>query len=66
MAVQIAASPWNCVLSDRRSAYEGASLPFDRAMAREFALGLATVESGETLQGAARFAGGDGRHGRFK
>ncbi|MBI9083486.1 MAG: crotonase/enoyl-CoA hydratase family protein [Desulfobacterales bacterium] len=65
LAAQIAAFPRNCVLSDRRSAYEGASLPFDRAMAREFELGLATVESGETLQGASRFAGGDGRHGRF-
>ena len=33
LAARIAAFPWNCVLSDRRSAYEGASLPFDRAMA---------------------------------
>ncbi|MBI9083484.1 MAG: hypothetical protein JEZ11_07795 [Desulfobacterales bacterium] len=54
------------MLGDRRSAYEAASLPFDRAMAREFELGLATIESGETLKGAARFAGGAGRHGRFK
>jgi enoyl-CoA hydratase len=66
LAVQIAGFPWNCVLSDRRSAYEGASLTFDQAMAREFELGMATVESGETLQGAARFAGGAGRHGKFE
>ena len=66
LAVQIAGSPWNCVLSDRKSAYEGASLPFDQAMAHEFELGLATVESGETLQGASRFAGGAGRHGKFE
>ncbi len=45
---------------------EGASLPFDRAMAREFELGLATVESGETLKGADRFAKGEGRHGKFE
>ncbi|MEK6195833.1 MAG: crotonase/enoyl-CoA hydratase family protein, partial [Deltaproteobacteria bacterium] len=50
LAAQIADFPWNCVLSDRRSAYEGASLPFDQAMEREFELGLATVESGETLK----------------
>ena len=66
LAAQIAGFPWNCVLSDRKSAYEGASLPFDQAMAHEFELGLATVESGETLQGASRFAGGAGRHGKFK
>jgi enoyl-CoA hydratase len=66
LAAQIAAFPWNCVLSDRRSAYEGSSLPFDQAMAREFELGLATVESGETLQGTARFIDGAGRHGKFE
>ena len=66
LAAQIAAFPWNCVLSDRRSVYEGSSLPFDQAMARELELGLATVESGETLQGAARFANGAGRHGNFE
>ena len=66
LAAQIAAFPWNCVLSDRRSAYEGSSLPFDQAMAREFELGLATVESGETLQGTARFINGAGRHGKFE
>ena len=66
LAAQIADFPWNCVLSDRKSAYEGASLPFDQAMTHEFELGLATVESGETLQGASRFAGGAGRHGKFE
>ncbi len=66
LASQIADFPWNCVLSDRRSAYEGASLPFDQAMEREFELGLATVESGETLKGADRFAKGAGRHGEFE
>jgi enoyl-CoA hydratase len=66
LAAQIAAFPWNCVISDRQSAYEGASLTFDAAMAREFELGLATVESAETLKGAARFAKGEGRHGKFE
>jgi len=66
LANQIAAFPWNCVLSDRKSAYEGASLPFDQAMAHEFELGMATVESGETLKGASRFIKGAGRHGEFE
>jgi enoyl-CoA hydratase len=66
LANQIAAFPWNCVLSDRQSAYDGASLGFEHAMQHEFKLGLATVESGETLQGAARFAKGEGRHGKFE
>jgi len=65
LAAQIAGFPWNCVLSDRQSAYEGSSLPFDQAMQHEFKLGLATVESGETLKGASRFAKGEGRHGKF-
>jgi len=66
LAKQIAAFPWNCVISDRQSAYEGASLTFDQAMKHEFKLGLATIESGETLKGAARFAKGKGRHGKFE
>ncbi|MEN8244458.1 MAG: crotonase/enoyl-CoA hydratase family protein [Thermodesulfobacteriota bacterium] len=65
LAARIAGFPWNCVLSDRQSAYEGSSLPFDQAMKHEFELGLATIESGETLKGAARFTKGEGRHGSF-
>jgi enoyl-CoA hydratase len=53
------------VLSDRRSAYEADAPALEAALAREFALGLATIESGETRSGAGRFAAGEGRHGRF-
>jgi enoyl-CoA hydratase len=35
------------------------------ALAREFALGLATLQSGESREGAARFAAGAGRKGDF-
>jgi enoyl-CoA hydratase len=66
LAARIADFPWNCVLSDRQSAYEGASLPFDQAMQHEFELGLATIESGETIEGASRFSDGAGRHGKFE
>ena len=63
LAAEIAVFPPRCVLSDRRSAYEGGALSIEAALRREFELGKATVESGESVQGAARFAAGAGRHG---
>jgi enoyl-CoA hydratase len=65
LAAEIAAFPARCVVSDRRSAYEGAGADLETALAREFALGKATVDSGESREGAARFADGAGRHGKF-
>jgi enoyl-CoA hydratase len=65
LAASLAAFPQQCLRSDRRSALEQWSLPADAALAREFELGMATVVSGETVAGAARFAGGAGRHGKF-
>jgi enoyl-CoA hydratase/carnithine racemase len=65
LAREIAAFPQRCVLSDRRAVHEAAGLDLDAALAREFALGKTTIDSGETRVGAARFAGGEGRHGRF-
>jgi enoyl-CoA hydratase len=65
LARVIAAFPPNCVRSDRRSAWEGMGLPLGQALANEFALGKATHDSGESQEGARRFAMGAGRHGRF-
>lgn len=65
LAGQIAAFPERCMRSDRKSAYEQMTLPFAEAMKNEFRLGLATIESGETVAGAGRFARGKGRHGNF-
>jgi enoyl-CoA hydratase len=65
LAAQIAAFPQRCLRSDRRSALEQWALPVEAALAREFALGMETVGSGETLEGATRFAKGAGRHGAF-
>src|SRR5262245_52684276 len=65
LAAEIAAFPPRCVLSDRRSAYESGVLVLEAALAREFALGLDTVASGESQAGAERFAAGEGRHGAF-
>jgi enoyl-CoA hydratase len=65
LALQIAAFPQQCMRGDRASAYEQWGMAQDQAIANEFKHGLATLKSGETRSGAARFAGGDGRHGRF-
>jgi enoyl-CoA hydratase len=63
LANQLAALPQRCLRSDRRSAIDQWSLDHDEAMRNETVLGLATVRSGETVEGAARFAAGAGRHG---
>jgi enoyl-CoA hydratase len=65
LARSIAAFPFRCVQSDRRSAYESLGRSVDDAMANEFALGMATLASGESREGAGRFADGAGRHGAF-
>ncbi|HEY5244003.1 MAG TPA: hypothetical protein VIJ22_21125, partial [Polyangiaceae bacterium] len=63
LATDMARLPQRCLRSDRRSALEQWTLPLDAAIAHELALGLATIASGETLEGATRFAKGAGRHG---
>ena len=65
LAAEIAAFPPRCVLSDRRSAYDSEGLTLPAALRREFELGKATIEAGESREGAARFASGAGRHGAF-
>lgn len=65
LAKQIAAFPQRCVRSDRMSAYEAWTLPLADALGNEYRHGIATINSGETREGAARFAAGDGRHGKF-
>jgi enoyl-CoA hydratase/carnithine racemase len=54
-----------CLRGDRRASYEQWGLALGDALAAEYREGVATIESGETRAGAARFAGGDGRHGQF-
>jgi len=65
LARSIAAFPPYCVRSDRRSAWEGTGLPLGAALTNEFELGKATHDTGESQEGAHRFAAGAGRHGRF-
>ena len=38
----------------------------DAALINETRLGLEVIRSGETVEGAKRFASGKGRHGSFK
>lgn len=65
LARQIAAFPQGCMLADRASAFAQWDLPLAQALQREGADGFAVVAA-ESLAGAARFAGGEGRHGRFE
>ncbi|MGH8446500.1 MAG: crotonase/enoyl-CoA hydratase family protein [Solimonas sp.] len=65
LAQQLAAFPQACMRHDRRSVYEQWSLDETAAMRNEFALGLRTLQSGETAAGATRFSDGSGRHGKF-
>jgi len=62
---QLAAFPQTCLRNDRLSAYGQWSLSLDEALAAEYRYGITTITSGETREGAARFAAGEGRHGRF-
>jgi enoyl-CoA hydratase len=63
LARQIAAFPQACMRNDRRSLLSQWGLDEDEAMVNEASLGLETIASGESLEGAQRFAGGAGRHG---
>jgi enoyl-CoA hydratase len=63
LAEQIAALPQACLRNDRQSLLEQWPMPEEEAMRNEFRLGLATLVSGESVEGATRFAGGAGRHG---
>ena len=63
---EIGRFPQGCLRSDRRSSYDQWALDLDAALRHETELGLETINSGETLEGAMRFASGAGRHGSFE
>jgi enoyl-CoA hydratase len=66
LAAELAAFPQVCMRNDREAVYRGFDLPLRSALKLEFELGMKTIESGETLHGASRFAErGEGKHGRF-
>jgi enoyl-CoA hydratase len=63
LALDIAALPQQCMRGDRLSAYAQWGMDEADALMNEFAHGLRTLASGETLAGAGRFADGAGRGG---
>jgi enoyl-CoA hydratase len=65
MARAIAAFPQACMRNDRLSVRRQHGLATRDALAQEFALGRATLASGEAAGGAKQFVGGAGKHGRF-
>jgi enoyl-CoA hydratase len=66
LAEQIASFPQMCVRSDRASTWEQWELSLDAALANEFRHGSGVLSSGESVEGATRFAQGKGRHGAFE
>ena len=61
MAEGLASFPQETMLADRRSALEGFGLPLEEGLAREAKIGGAVTGVG--VEGAARFAAGEGRGG---
>jgi enoyl-CoA hydratase len=61
LAERIAAFPQETMLADRRAALEGYGLPLADGLALEHRLGREVLDV--AVKGAARFAGGEGRHG---
>ena len=64
LALQIAQFPQIAMRSDRASVYAQQDLPIQDAIARELAL-ASEARQREAQAGAARFAGGAGRHGEL-
>lgn len=62
LAERIAAFPQETMLADRRAAIEGIGLPLAEGIALEHRLGREVLQV--AVEGAERFAGGEGRHGK--
>jgi enoyl-CoA hydratase len=63
LAQQLCRFPQKTMLADRLSAYTQWSMDLPHALHQEWERGKLCI--GEGLQGAARFAAGTGRHGKF-
>ncbi len=64
LAAQLSSFPQLCLRSDRASSYEQWGMELPDALENEIRHGMVPIRSGETRAGAARFAGGAGRHGQ--
>lgn len=65
LAKALAEFPQQGMRGDRLSAYEQWSLSWEDARKNELRRGMESMNSGEAHNGAARFASGSGRHGKF-
>jgi enoyl-CoA hydratase len=65
LARQISGFPQLCLRNDRLSALAQWSLDWDQATAAEVRFGMETLRSGSAVEGATRFAAGQGRGGAF-
>jgi enoyl-CoA hydratase len=63
LAQQLCGFPQETMLADRMNAYEQWGKPLPEALQAEWERGKARVA--DALEGAARFAAGEGRHGKF-
>ena len=63
LARQLAAFPQATLRADRESAYSQWDLPLGEALQQEWQRGKARIP--DALEGATRFASGEGRHGTF-
>lgn len=63
LAAELSALPQGCLRSDRCSAIAQWGLDEDAAARFEVERGLEVLRSGESVEGAGRFAAGAGRHG---
>jgi enoyl-CoA hydratase len=61
LAERIASFPQETMLADRQAAIQGFGIPLADGIALEHRLGRETLRI--AAEGAARFAGGEGRHG---
>ena len=66
LAEQISRFPQQCMRNDRLSVLQQWGLSEAEAMRNELRLGMETIQSGETVAGAASFGSGAGRHGSFE
>jgi len=65
LALDLCRFPQTCMRNDRLSLLEQWGMNHDQALRNETRIGFATMNSGETFDGASRFAQGAGRHGNF-
>lgn len=65
LATELSKFPQTCMRNDRLSMLQQWGMSHDEALRNETRIGFETMNSGETFDGASRFADGAGRHGDF-